>query len=177
MQTDFPVDCIIFGSPLGCLPCVALAQAQVTNQLQTQAAEKDAKIQALQSAVDTAQTLAQAKLDAELQRVVAAKDAELQALRSKLDGVAVQHELALSNAVTQVREERDTPCATKASIRTCPARRPLDVGVIGRVIEACWGDKHQLSCNRLPYGLVPFSHAASRMLTGNLRLKAPLDLP
>jgi len=82
---------------------VALARAEVTNQLQTQAAEKDAKIQALQSAVDTAQTLAQAKLDAELQRVVAAKDAELQALRSKLDGVAVQHELALSNAVTQVR--------------------------------------------------------------------------
>jgi hypothetical protein len=119
---------------------VALAQAQVTNQLQTQAAEKDAKIQALQSAVDTAQALAQAKLDAELQRVVAAKDAELQALRSKLDGVAVQHELALSNAVTQVREERD---ALKNKLDSAELRQQLEAKALTEKYEARLYDSQQ----------------------------------
>jgi hypothetical protein len=119
---------------------VALAQAQVTNQLQTQAAEKDAKIQALQSAVDAAQTLAQAKLDAELQRVAAAKDAELQALKSKLDGVAVQHELALSNAVTQVREERD---ALKNELGSAELRQQLEAKALTEKYEARLQDSQQ----------------------------------
>ena len=119
---------------------VALAQAQVSNQLQTQAAEKDAKIQALQSAVDAAQALAQAKLDAELQRVAAAKDAELQALRSKLDGVAVQHELALSNAVTQVRKERD---ALKNELSSAELRQQLEAKALTERYEARLQDSQQ----------------------------------
>lgn len=122
------------------LNAVALVQAQAANQMQTQAAQKDAKIQALQAAVDAAQALAQATLDAEVQRVATAKDAELQALKSKLDAVSIQHELALSNAVTQMREERD---ALKSQLDSAELRQQLEAQALAHKYEARLQDSQQ----------------------------------
>jgi hypothetical protein len=119
---------------------VALAHAQVTNQLQTQTAAKDAQIQALQLAVDGAQALAQAKLDAEVQRVAASKDAELQVLKSQLETVSVQHQLALAGAVTQVREERDT---LKNKLESAEMRQQLETKALADKFEARLQDSQQ----------------------------------
>ena len=52
--------------------------------------------------------LAQARLESELQKAVTSKALELQTLKSQLDAASVSHQLAITEAVGKVQQERDT---------------------------------------------------------------------
>ena len=52
--------------------------------------------------------LAQARLESELQKAATSKELALQTLKSQLDATSVSHQLAITEAVGKVQQERDT---------------------------------------------------------------------
>jgi hypothetical protein len=75
---------------------VKLAEANTRNQLQADAAKKDAEIAELKAQKDLA-----------LEKLQSLKDAELAELRARLQSIETEKKLAVTEAVTKVEKERD----------------------------------------------------------------------
>ena len=85
----------------------ALAVAQARSSLEKERDELAQQMAQLRSERELAAQLAQAQMQTEVQKVAAAKDAQLQQLQAQLDANKVSNQLALTQAVTQVAQERD----------------------------------------------------------------------
>lgn len=84
-----------------------LAVAQARSQIEKERDELAQQMAQLRHERAMAEQQAQARWEAEVQKVAAAKEALVQQLQAKLDNVTVSNQLALTQAVGQVAQERD----------------------------------------------------------------------
>ncbi len=85
-----------------------LAVNNAVSDSQQQRDELEQQLRQIQHEQKAQAELAQARLESEVQRAAASKELELQALKSQLDATSVNHQLAMTQAVGKVQQERDT---------------------------------------------------------------------
>jgi hypothetical protein len=87
---------------------IELAEAKVAQRAETVAAEKNAEIQRLKSALgnaDSAKELAEAKVAQQAQKTAAEKDAVIQNLKAELERADTVQELAVANAISAAQAQ------------------------------------------------------------------------
>jgi hypothetical protein len=86
---------------------VLLAEEKTKNQLQADAAKKDAEIAELRAGKDSLRAELLAKQDKDIAELKSAKDAEIAKLNSLIDAAETNKKLALTEAVGKLEKERD----------------------------------------------------------------------
>lgn len=86
---------------------VKLAEANTKNQLQADAAKKDAEIAELKAEREAAIAKLEAEKQTELTKVSAEKSAEINQLQSRIEAAETEKKLALNEAVSRIEKERD----------------------------------------------------------------------
>lgn len=86
---------------------VLLAEEKTKNQLQVEAAKKDAEIAELRAGKDSLRAELLAKQDKDIAELKSAKDAEIAKLNSLINAAETDKKLALTEAVGKLEKERD----------------------------------------------------------------------
>lgn len=86
---------------------VLLAEEKTKNQLQAEAAKKDAEIAELRAGKDSLKAELQAKNDKDIMELASAKDAEIAKLNSIIEAAETDKKLALTEAISKLEKERD----------------------------------------------------------------------
>lgn len=86
---------------------VLLAEAKTKNELQAEAARKDAEIAELRAAKEAAAAELRSEKELALAQLASKKEAELAELKAKLQSTETEKKLAVTEAVTVVEKQRD----------------------------------------------------------------------
>lgn len=86
---------------------IELAQQKTKNELQAEAAKKDAEIAELKAGKDSLLAELHAKQAQEILKLQAEKDASIAKLEAQIDRAETEKKLALTEAVTKLEKERD----------------------------------------------------------------------